>query len=182
MVLFDQALAMGVVRGDSFMERLNFAALAQRSRARATVNAPGMFSRLLRWGRNPDGSPRKPAPAWHFVTGDDEEAVRVKLTAHLNGEPELLEPRRSGGPDWERPKPVRKPLSRDGAALRAIEDAILRGRVRDFGRRSLQDELVAHGWTVERYTEARKELGEWKRGGRSDDDLGEPLEPVGVAL
>lgn len=178
MVLFDQAMAMGVVQGDSFMERLNFAALAEHSRVRATLNPPGMFSRLLRWGRNPNGSSRKPSPAWHFVTEGDEEAVRVRLTAHLNDEPELLEPRQSGSGALGSEKTGRpKRLSRDAAALRSIDAALLAGRVRPTQGGSLQDELVAQGWSVERYTQARRELTEWKRGGSEAQD--ELLEPVG---
>ena len=95
MKLFDQALAMQVVKGDSFMERLNFAALAEHCRVRGNSNPPGMFSRLLRWKWNPDKTPRAPSPAWHFVTEGDEEAVRLKLNAHMFDDPQLLESRPS---------------------------------------------------------------------------------------
>jgi len=89
MDLFDQAKAVGLVI-ESYMERLNFAALAEHCRARGSENPPGMFARLLRWRKNPDGSARNPAPAWHFVTEGDEEAVRRKVSAFVYDEPELL--------------------------------------------------------------------------------------------
>ncbi len=105
MKLFDQARGIGLVE-DGFLERLNFAALAEHCRVRGTDNPPGMFARLLRWPKAPDGSTRTPSPAWHFVTEGDEEAVRLKLKAFLYEEPELLQARPGGGGEDESWEPV----------------------------------------------------------------------------
>lgn len=87
MELFDQAVSRGLVR-EGFMERLNFAAAAEHARVRGSSNPCGLFFHVVS------------KKLWHYITDGDEEAVRRKVTAHLNGEP-LEDERRRGGEEWD---------------------------------------------------------------------------------
>jgi len=69
--------------GDTFVDKLNFAGLAEYARTRGTDNPGGLFWRLLNWTKSPNGGARKPSPAWHFVTDGDEERVRLRLKEFL---------------------------------------------------------------------------------------------------
>lgn len=70
--LFDLAAARGLV-GSSEADRLKFLALAEHSRAVATVNPGGLFASLLR------------REAWAFVTQAEEDGARRRLRDHLGG-------------------------------------------------------------------------------------------------
>jgi hypothetical protein len=70
--LYTQAIACGIL-GPSDSERLLFYAAAERAKAVATRNAPGLFVWLLRGKR------------WRYLTQSDEDAAHAKL----NGVPNL---------------------------------------------------------------------------------------------
>ncbi|MEO0851883.1 MAG: hypothetical protein AAFY15_00045 [Cyanobacteria bacterium J06648_11] len=83
MELYDQALSSPVwqergwaPRGDFFIERLNWAASAHRARVRGGGNPAGLFIHLVS------------KKLWGHVSNEDEDAVRAKLSAWRDGEPE----------------------------------------------------------------------------------------------
>lgn len=102
MVLFEEAEQGGLV-DDTYMDRLNFAALAEHCRVRGTSNPAGMFARLLRWTKTPEGGSRAPAPAWHFITDGDEDAVRTKVSSFLYKDPIEERPKYAGDEDGGEP-------------------------------------------------------------------------------
>jgi len=168
MQLFEQATKVGIVE-DSYTQRLNFAALAEWVRVRGVSNPGGLFWSVLNWKKNPDGSVRNAAPAWHFVTADAEEAVRAKLGAFISGEPVV---------ERERAKPKRvqriRDLSNDAQALRAVR-AQLRVIAPFVGEGELLCQFERQGWNTERFNAAQDELEEFCSKGATD-----VLEPLAV--
>ena len=77
--LHRQAVARGLA-DPSEAGRLRFLAVAEHARAVGTVNAPGLFARLVRRGW------------WHFATMDDEDTARRRLRDHLHGRPRAEAP------------------------------------------------------------------------------------------
>lgn len=160
MELFEQAAKLGIVE-NSYTQRLSFAALAEWVRARGSSNPGGLFWSVLNWKKNPDGSARPAAPAWHFVTGDAEEAVRTKLGAFVSGEPVVARE--------QRPKPRRAPrlreLSGDAQALRAVRSK-LQLHAPMVGEAELERQFARHGWSSDRFQSAHEELEAWCNSGK----------------
>ena len=138
MELFDQAHGRGLLEGDSFTERLNFAAAAQRARARGTANPCGLFRWLVERRQ------------WSHITNSDEEAVRRPLTRYLNGEPERDERSTERTP--------RRRLSEDALFVQRV---LLACRNRGIRQKAVIFREVTTRypeWTDERWGRALEEL------------------------
>ena len=104
--LHAQALRIGVAK-DGEWGQLEFFALAERVRTRATINPGGMFWRLL--------ADQK----WCFITQADEDAARRRQKVLLHGETER--PERGGGGEGA-PAPLTLEERKVQAILRAAPD------------------------------------------------------------
>ena len=100
-----QAVARGLA-DPSEAGRLRFPAVAEHARAVGTVNAPGLFARLVRRGW------------WHFATMDDENAARRRLREHLHGRPRPEAPSSTRRGSFVANEPKAGPSSLGGALSR----------------------------------------------------------------
>ena len=101
-------MARGVV-GASEADRLRFLAAAEHARAVGTVNAPGLFARIVRRG------------LWSYSTQADEDAAARRLREHLRGQ-------RGTIPDSpaRRPPPCHPDLEVPGVTSSSLGDVMSR--------------------------------------------------------
>lgn len=169
MEVFDQALgsplwaSKGWTPKDSYNERLNWAAAATRARARGGPNPCGLFVHLV--------SKR----LWSHITGDDEDAVRVRVAEWWDGIEENGYARKgNGGGSQGLPGLARGtsdllgggastggPLSEDAKFARMLRQSLLQRGVLEDPFPHL--ERARPEWTRERWERALAELDSWRR-------------------